>query len=94
MGRSVKVRFVVRMSQSPLPGATTSYTEPTAWPTKYAGRPSDANLAAYIAKYEESTRPGGVNAHLGSRVVFKAEVVDQETGAVRATYRGPAFAAV
>jgi hypothetical protein len=38
------------------------------------GRPTDANLAAYVARFEASTRPGGVNAHLGAETVRRAWV--------------------
>lgn len=71
-----------------------SHWTPAAWPTKHAGRPSDATLAAYVASLEASTRPGGVNAHLGETVVRTAKVVRQSTGDVVATYEAPLFAAV
>lgn len=58
------------------------------------GKPNAENLKAYIAKFEDSTKPGGVNAHLGVTVVFSAFIKDQRTGETLATYRGPSFVVV
>lgn len=63
-----------------------SHATPAAWPTKHAGRPTDATLARYVADFEESTRPGGVNEHLGEEFVIGAEVVRQATGETVATF--------
>jgi hypothetical protein len=38
------------------------------------GKPTDANLAAFVRRFEESSRPGGVNAHLGATRVASAQV--------------------
>ena len=88
MGRSRKVRFVVKMSISstePL-----SFSDGSEWP-KHLGRPSDKALATYVAKFEESTLPGGCNEHLGKRVVWSAIVTDTLTSEVKAVYTGPVF---
>lgn len=95
MGRSRMVRFVVKMTMSSPTPEHNTLSDGGEWPTKHAGRPTDANLAKYVAHFEASTAPGGCNEHLGRRVVWAAEVVDQLNGnAVRATYRGPSFAVV
>lgn len=64
-----------------------------AWATKHYGRPTDATLAAAVADIEASTRPEGVNAHLGETVVSSARVIRQATDEVVAAYRGPSFVA-
>ncbi len=67
---------------------------PAAWNSKHSGRPSDAALAAYVESFEASTRPGGVNAHLGPETVLSAKVIRQATGDVVATYAAPLFTVV
>lgn len=67
------------------------YDTPAAWPTKHLGRPTDASLATYVADFEASCKPGGVNAHLGFRPVRRAVVIRQSTGAVVAEYTAPMF---
>jgi len=58
------------------------------------GKPTEENLAAYVRHFENSTKVGGCNAHLGTTVVFSASVRDHRTGQVVATYRGPSFVVV
>lgn len=70
-----------------------SYT-PAGWNAKHSGRPTAANLARYVEGLEESTREGGVNAHLGATVVWSAKIIRQATGDTVATYNGPLFAAI
>jgi hypothetical protein len=65
-----------------------------AWPTKHAGRPTDATLAAYVEVAEAATLAGGVNAHLGAEQITEARVIRQSTGDVVATYRPAAFQVV
>ena len=62
------------------------------WRCNESGRPTDANLARYVAAFEASTRPGGCNAHLGEQHVSSASVrVNSGTnGAVVARYQAPA----
>lgn len=80
MGRSVTPTFRVELH------VLGSVYTPQAWPTKHAGRPSDATLKAYVEEFEASTRSGGVNAHLGEEFVMDAKVVRQSNGEVVATY--------
>ena len=47
---------------------------PSAWNCKNDGRPTEANLANYVQTYERSTRPGGVNDHLGPETVTSARI--------------------
>jgi hypothetical protein len=72
-----------------------SYTE-AAWEIKQrfgqnkgqvaAGKPTDDNLRTYVTKFEDSTEPGGVNDHLGTRKITRASIKDQQTGDIVATY--------
>ncbi len=57
-----------------------------------AGKPTNENLAKYIKDYEDSTEAGGVNDHIGKSrggrdVIDRAEIKDQQTGDIVATYR-------
>lgn len=61
---------------------------------KRSGRPSDENLAAFVRGLEDSTLPGGVNAHLGVTRVGAATIVRQATGRVVATYTAAMFEVV
>jgi hypothetical protein len=46
---------------------------PFVWRREY-GRPTAANLARFVAKFEEGTKPGGPNEHLGVTKVLAAEI--------------------
>lgn len=70
-----------------------SYTL-AAWDTKRHGRPSDETLAEYVAGFEASCAPGGVNAHLGDPAIIGAYVVRQSTGEKVAEYAAPMFQVV
>jgi hypothetical protein len=59
------------------------------WRTKVYGRPGSVSVGRFVAAYEASTRPGGVNAHLGAEIVLSASVIRQATWAVEATYVRP-----
>lgn len=45
------------------------------------GQPTDANLARYVKAFEDSTKPGGVNAHLGETRVTRASIRRNTPGA-------------
>lgn len=70
------------------------------WPTRKnrgGGRPTAANLTRYIEGTNESFLPGGVNDHLstdGTVRILGAQIVNQFTGEVRATYNAAAFTVV
>lgn len=70
------------------------FNQQQAWPTKYAGRPSDENLAKFVKVHEDSTAPGGINAHLGQEQIRSAKVIRQSNDVVVAEFDRPAFVAV
>jgi hypothetical protein len=89
MGRVVTPKYAVEIE---VRGGPWIFT-PAAWHRSY-GRPTVANLAAYVAKFEASTKPGGANDSLGVMVVSAARIkLNVLGGAVVATYTEP-FAAV
>ena len=99
MGKSVTVPVVVEMKTLTAEGP--KGCTPMPWrsglPSRANnpgyGRPTTENLKAFIKKFEDSTKPGGVNEHLGTTVVTSAFIKDQATGQVLASYTGPAFIA-
>ncbi len=82
MGRSYTPTFRLEMTNQ---YASVGFSN-QAWETKYAGRPTNANLAKHIAFFEASTRGDGCNAHLGSVTITNAKVIRQSNGDVEATY--------
>ena len=68
------------------------------WNCKTNGRPTNANLKAYLAGYVESLKPGGVNAQIGELfgISFPSEgrIVRQSDNVAVATYYAPKFQAV
>ena len=48
---------------------------PMSWNCRRDGRPTAGNLRKFVESFEASTRPGGVNAHLGSTTVTKAMIM-------------------
>lgn len=50
------------------------------WEQAWKGKASEKRLREKVASYEASTRPGGVNEHLGERRVEAAKLVRQRTG--------------
>ncbi len=59
MGRSITPKYIVKVRHSGGVASTDS-----CWNSKQAGRPSAENLAAWVAKYHESLKAGGCNAHV------------------------------
>lgn len=53
---------------------------------KADGKPTAENLRRHVESIEQSTRPGGVNEHLGSTTIRSAKLVNQDTGETVATY--------
>lgn len=90
MGRTTTPTFRLEVLESTNTGR--NYAFQSAWPTRHAGRPTDATLAAHVQVHEASTRPGGVNEHLGASTVTRARVIRQSTGDVVAEYHAPMFA--
>lgn len=48
---------------------------PQGWPTKQAGRANGKNLSYHVRTLEQSTQPGGVNAHLGATRIIAARLL-------------------
>lgn len=85
MGRSTTPKYRVEVAQAGLSPLR------VAWPGDHFGKPTDAKLAQWVADYEASLKPGGVNAHVGYAPVLNAKVVNQKQQAVAAEYhRGDA----
>jgi len=82
MGKSVAVHFVVRN----IVVDRCIWTD-CCWNSKYAGRPTEANLARWVEATEKSCLPGGVNEHIKPTRILSAEIYDQFKGEVRATYK-------
>jgi len=63
------------------------------WPTKDAGRPSNANLEKFVKHLEESMKPGGANEHLADFNIkyLKATIQVNGTDYVVATWERPVF---
>lgn len=95
MGKSITIPVTVEMKTMTATGS--QVCTPSEWRTRERvnapgyGTPNAENLATYIKKFEDSTKPGGVNEHLGVTVVTSALIKRQATGAILATYTGPSF---
>jgi hypothetical protein len=50
------------------------------------GRPTEANLKRYCDALEQSSLPGGCNAHCGEIRISSANIIRQDTGRVVASY--------
>ena len=50
------------------------------------GKATTENLKKHCLFVEESTHPGGCNAHLGVTHILTARIKDQRTGEILATY--------
>jgi hypothetical protein len=48
------------------------------WKTDVHGQPTVENLTAFCTKYEDSTKVGGCNEHLGPMTIANAKLVDQK----------------
>ena len=91
MGRSIAIKYTVQVIVRGVQNT------PSEWRTRSRlngvvpahGAPTAANLAAYVRKYEESTLPGGCNAHLGVTKVARAVIVNQQTRETIANYVAP-----
>lgn len=67
------------------------------WPTKFAGKPTPANIEKFIVAYVKSAKPDGANAHLGggsgwpSQPPTRAYVYDQMKGEIIGQWTAPKF---
>lgn len=82
MGRSRTFKYSLHLREVGFGGF------PMGWSVKDYGKPTDANLLAYVKSYEASTQKGGVNEHLGPRTVAGATIIDQTTNRPVAQYHG------
>lgn len=58
------------------------------WNCRRDGRPTEANLRRHIKSFEDATKPGGVNAHLGEVTVLRAEIrLNDGSGKIVAEYK-------
>jgi hypothetical protein len=51
------------------------------------GKPTDENLKQYVKDFEEGTKPGGPNDHLGVAHISSAEIKDEFKGEIVARYK-------
>lgn len=94
MGTSRTPAYIVEMEAVGSDGQRYAYTPAPEWHSRKRGaraadgQPRDcAALAACVRRFEASTLPGAVNAHLGAQTVVSARVVRQLDREVCSTYR-------
>jgi hypothetical protein len=87
MGRVVVAKYAVEVEpETKVLGPHYRFT-PAVWRCAEYGRPTAANLAAYVAKFEASTAPGGYNEHLTPQKVSFARIKRNVAGGeIVATY--------
>jgi hypothetical protein len=69
MGRTITPKYIVKVRHSDGVASTDS-----CWNSKQAGRPTEKNLAAWVAKYHESLKPGGCNEHVTAAYGVNAQL--------------------
>lgn len=74
MSRSRKLKYVIHTE------VLLRSCSPCEWSVRDAGKPTAENIKRWVARLEESCRPGGVNQHLGSHKIIRASIVNQFTG--------------
>jgi hypothetical protein len=60
---------------------------PYSWSAKQHGRPTEANLAKFVEVHNKSFEPGGVNAHVGVRIVRAYLRRNERDGEVLAVWK-------
>ena len=86
MGRSITPKYRVETV------CVGSMNTPCAWRPEY-GQPTEANLAEYVRRTNESVKPGGCNEHIGRAfgversMVIKATIIRQSDNTVMASYK-------
>jgi hypothetical protein len=92
MGRSLSIKYLLNLTLIEAETGKAKSATPQQWRVKGRnnapgfGKPSEANLAVWIKGFEDSTKAGGVNAHLGVLQVTGACIVDQDSGAEIASF--------
>lgn len=85
MGRSYTPKYRVKVT------AHGAHLTDFVWNKDY-GRANEANLAKFVATYNESFAPGGVNYHGGTIIrISSAVIIRQADDEVIATYTAPLF---
>ena len=69
-------------------GSTSAWTVRERYGRPGDGVPSDANLAKFVQVFEESCRTGS-NRHISETRILFAEIIEQATGDVKASYSNP-----
>jgi hypothetical protein len=83
MGKTTTTKYQIRIEVKSGPGHM-----PMSWNCKRDGRPTEANLRRWVESYEASTRPGGVNAHLGPETITRARILlNDGSGKLVAEYK-------
>ena len=89
MGRSTTPTYILRIIVE-----SGSYCTPMEWRVSGSriagsgyGKPTTANIAKWVAVYEKSLLPGGVNSHIGFDKVLSASITNQKIGEVVAEWK-------
>jgi hypothetical protein len=62
------------------------------WDVQQDGPANEQSLRGFVRSMEQSTREGGVNAHLGAELIVAARLVRQSSGQTVARFkRGTSF---
>ena len=82
MGRTLTAKYQIRLN------TVGPALMPMSWNCRTTGRPTEANIRKFVKGWEDSTLPGGVNAHLGVDVVLSAKILlNDGSGTVVAEYK-------
>jgi hypothetical protein len=96
MGKSVVCHYVVRTWEGLNVYDIPSYTMPWNTEKPYGMRPTDANLEKWIVSYNESFKVGGINHDVSIMKgvivhAHRADIYNQKTGTIVATWKAPMF---
>lgn len=99
MGRSVLMRYVLRLRYAPDPLGRRWADSPGEWRVKEAGKPTPENIHRYVEVFVQSQYPGGVNEHLAKDagyllVPVSATITKQPEQRVVAEWTAPKFMAL
>lgn len=86
MGRIVTPKYRLEMQLVGFLNTSSVWDVTSRGMIKGKGKPTADNLRKEVEAFEASTRPGGVNAHLGPIKVSRAEIIHQKSGATVAQY--------
>lgn len=89
MSRTRKPAYRVEVSTRGNPGSGKWFAmSDFAWKMQDYGKPTEENLAKFVAKYNESFMPGGVNEQAGEQIgqIVAAELIRQSDGVTMALW--------